>query len=185
MNRCDEEEEYRCENGMCIPDQFFLAGDLDCLDWSDEMPLKSAQSWNTESVSGECDEYLCPPTEWSCADGECIPNRLAFPTGRLSPNLTSDSRRDHYFMCETDPRAFQWPMANGRCFGNTDGRRYLECSASNRSAKERCRSLVKCVLSWDGEMGCPCNCAPSCSEKLEEVCPSSLIPDPRESLLAP
>ena len=40
MNRCDEEEEYRCTNGMCITQEFFLDGELDCLDWSDEIQME-------------------------------------------------------------------------------------------------------------------------------------------------
>ena len=36
MNMCDEDE-YRCSNGLCIPDAYFLDGELDCLDWTDEM----------------------------------------------------------------------------------------------------------------------------------------------------
>ncbi|CAF5222655.1 unnamed protein product, partial [Rotaria magnacalcarata] len=43
-NKCDklefnecENDEYRCMNGMCIPEEYFLDGEFDCLDWSDEI----------------------------------------------------------------------------------------------------------------------------------------------------
>ncbi len=31
FNEC-EDDEYRCLNGMCIPDEYFLDGEHDCLD---------------------------------------------------------------------------------------------------------------------------------------------------------
>ena len=65
MNRCDEEKEYRCINGMRILQEFFLDGDLDCLDWSDQHP--SQKDWNCfeESARGGCDNHLCPLNDWS------------------------------------------------------------------------------------------------------------------------
>ena len=33
FNEC-EDDEYRCANGMCIPDQYWLDGDYDCMDWT-------------------------------------------------------------------------------------------------------------------------------------------------------
>ena len=54
INQCDEEEEeYRCAKGMCIPEQFFLDGDLDCRDWSDEISLKIGQDCPSTSVNRE------------------------------------------------------------------------------------------------------------------------------------
>ncbi|CAF5058256.1 unnamed protein product, partial [Rotaria sp. Silwood1] len=40
LNRCDDDE-YRCMNGMCIPDEYFLDGQYDCLDWSDEIQFNN------------------------------------------------------------------------------------------------------------------------------------------------
>jgi hypothetical protein len=59
MNQCDQEEEYRCMNGMCIPQAFFLDGDLDCLDWSDEMRFKKDEKCPQGSVNTECDDHVC------------------------------------------------------------------------------------------------------------------------------
>jgi hypothetical protein len=33
FNEC-EDDEYRCLNGMCIPDDYWLDGDYDCMDWT-------------------------------------------------------------------------------------------------------------------------------------------------------
>ncbi len=33
FNEC-EDDEYRCANGMCIPEEYWLDGDLDCMDWT-------------------------------------------------------------------------------------------------------------------------------------------------------
>lgn len=35
LNECSDDE-YRCMNGMCIPNEYFLDGDFDCMDLSDE-----------------------------------------------------------------------------------------------------------------------------------------------------
>ena len=100
MNQCDDDE-YRCVNGMCIPDEFFLDGQMDCLDWSDEMPYKKSGECSLESVSTECDDHLCPRNRWPCEDGQCILQRLNFWTKGLE---NCASRREQYFICETYPR---------------------------------------------------------------------------------
>ncbi len=33
FNEC-EYDEYRCLNGMCIPEEYWLDGDWDCMDWT-------------------------------------------------------------------------------------------------------------------------------------------------------
>ena len=101
-------------NGMCIPDEFFLDGELDCLDWSDEMPFKKSEDCFGESASAECDDHLCPPGHWSCGDGQCIPSRLGFQKSSFDP--TCRSGRDQYFICETHVLIRQWTMPNGRCY---------------------------------------------------------------------
>ena len=58
-----EREEYRCMNGMCIPEEYFLDGDFDCLDWSDEIQYYDDTSCPIDSVSIQCDDRLCPPNQ--------------------------------------------------------------------------------------------------------------------------
>ena len=183
MNQC-EDDEYRCMNGMCIPDQFFLDGEFDCLDWSDEMPFKKSDSCPGESASTECDDHLCPATLWSCGDGECIRDRLIFQ--RLRNSVTCQTGRDQYFLCETHFSKRQWTMANGRCYNGDEIKyEFEESSAPNRSEEERCEYFFKCSLSQGGEKGCLCADDPGCVEKLSEVCPLPWIRYPRRAIVAP
>jgi hypothetical protein len=136
MNQCDQEEEYRCMNGMCIPEEFFLDGDLDCLDWSDEITFKDSKSCPFESVSTECDDHLCPPGERSCGDGECIRDGLNFL--KWSYPSTCQSGREQYFICETHAEKIQWTRPNGRCVAENYDVRYEESGVVNRSEAEQC-----------------------------------------------
>jgi hypothetical protein len=70
FNEC-EDDEYRCVNGMCIPDEYWLDGDYDCMDWTDEiniLVLSGEDCYNVPSFV--CDEHLCPYDQWSCGDGK-------------------------------------------------------------------------------------------------------------------
>ena len=61
-----------------------------------------------ESVNTECDDHFCVPAVWSCGDGQCLNHRLEFQ--RVATNVTCHSRRDQYFICETDLTERQWTM---------------------------------------------------------------------------
>ena len=180
MNRCDEEEEYRCENGMCIPEEFFLDGQFDCLDWSDEMALKESLECFGGSVKTECDDHLCPPNQWSCGDGQCIADRLWFQ--RFTTDTTCASGRDQYYMCETHLRYNQWTMSNGRCLR---GDRYDSLIVTNRSVEEECSYLLKCGLSRNVEKNCLCHRDSDCVERMLRVCSSSSIVYPRGAVVTP
>ena len=182
MNPCDPEKEYRCSNGMCIPDQFFLDGEGDCLDWSDEMYRQTVPNCYMESVNEECDDHLCRGGYWSCGDGECIGERLAF---QIYPNSKScQNGRNEYFICETCVNERRWTMSNGRCI-DVANESYEESSAANRSEMEQCSYLLKCSLSRGGEKGCPCGRYLECIDQLKNVCSSSLIRYPNRSIIAP
>ena len=184
MNRCDPEEEYRCTNGMCISQEFFLDGELDCLDWSDEMQLKADSKCPGESVSAECDDHLCPLNVWSCGDGQCIEDRLKFQS-RVSPICTSG--RDQYYHCETRINERQWTMSNGRCINfDLHGDSY-DARVTNGSRDDECSYLVQCSLSRVGENYCPCGGNRTCADRIRDVCafPSSLTRYPRGSIGAP
>jgi hypothetical protein len=183
MNRCDPEEEYRCMDGMCIPLQFFLDGEHDCLDWSDEMMFKESKECPLESVSTECDDHLCPSDEWSCGDGQCIRDRLN-SLKEASPS-TCQSGRDQYFICETHAGDVQWTTPNGRCFLANDDPRYEESALVDLSVGERCEYLLKCVLSLGGEIGCSCYRDPECAAKFEENCRLPVIQYPGGAIVAP
>jgi hypothetical protein len=71
FNEC-EEGEYRCANGMCIPDEYWLDGDFDCMDWSDEKDTLTNSGTGCFNIpSLVCDEHVCPYHQWSCGDGNC------------------------------------------------------------------------------------------------------------------
>ena len=180
MNICHNDE-YRCTNGMCIPEQYFLDGEFDCLDRSDELQYKKDDNCTNEAVSITCDDRICPPHQWSCGDGQCIDDRLAFQ--KPTRSSTCQSRRDLYFLCETHHTHIMWTMANGRCYG--PDRKYNGSLVENRTIEEQCEYLLRCALSEGGERGCSCWNEPSCAHILEEACPLSSIQYPRGAIAAP
>ena len=187
MNQCDPEEEYRCVNGMCIPAEFFVDGEFDCLDWSDEMQYKKDWKCHWESVSSECDDHLCPLNWWSCGDGECIQDRQMF---QLYKDYSScESGRDHYFLCETHYNMRQWTMSNGRCVDVylNDGSYEESSRVTNRSRDEECSYLIRCALVMGGRKDCPCGRNVNCVDRIREVCSSysSLIRYPRGAMMGP
>jgi hypothetical protein len=72
FNEC-EDDEYRCANGMCIPEEYWLDGDDDCMDWTDETNSIVAAGDNCFKLpSFGCNEHLCPYNQWSCGDGKLL-----------------------------------------------------------------------------------------------------------------
>jgi len=72
FNEC-EDDEYRCANGMCIPEEYWVDSDLDCTDGTDEMDTivnSGINCFNTPSFA--CDEQLCPYNQWSCGNGKLL-----------------------------------------------------------------------------------------------------------------
>ncbi len=72
FNEC-EDDEYRCANGMCIPEEYWLDGKEDCMDLTDE--LKTVVHSNNLCFSFPsvfCDEHLCTYHSWSCGDGKLL-----------------------------------------------------------------------------------------------------------------
>jgi hypothetical protein len=177
LNRCDDDE-YRCTNGMCIPDEYFLDGDFDCLDWSDEILYKNDADCTNEIASSTCDDHICPLHWWSCGDGQCIEDRLAFQKG--ASYRECNSRRDQFFICETHFDHIMWTMNNGRCHNE----RYTEVALTNRTVDQRCEYLLKCTLTQGGEKYCVCFRNSGCANTLLRNCSSfDLIPYPRGGIL--
>ena len=179
FNEC-EDHEYRCVNGMCISEGYFLDGEYDCLDWSDEKELYNDQSCAFQGASFECDDRMCLRNQWSCGDGQCIDNRLNFQqeyTYRQCRSL-----RDQFHMCEWNHVENQWTLPNGKCYRSSD---YEETLLRPRNDSEKCLYFIKCVLSQGLEKNCPCKDDSNCLHRLEVPCPSGVIGYPNGALIAP
>ncbi|CAF3621690.1 unnamed protein product [Adineta steineri] len=75
LNECNENE-YRCHNGLCIPEEFWEdgQGEADCLDRSDEIPDISYSRSCFHDPTFRCEEHSCRTNwhEFSCGDGQCV-----------------------------------------------------------------------------------------------------------------
>ncbi|CAF3762335.1 unnamed protein product [Adineta steineri] len=75
INECAENE-YRCHNGQCIPEEFFqdVETDPDCLDRTDE-PRELHTSNCDRDPAFRCEEQTCYPgrtNDFPCGDGTCV-----------------------------------------------------------------------------------------------------------------
>lgn len=79
MNECNNETEFRCQNGHCIDKTFYLDGDYDCLDSSDEFSNNYYSSRCGYQHSIQCSNQICPSTLFSCGNGECYNGPNIYP----------------------------------------------------------------------------------------------------------
>ena len=179
FNEC-EDDEYRCMNGMCIPEEYFLDGEYDCMDLTDEKQLFDDEICAFQAASFECDDRVCLPNRWSCGDGQCIKDRLEYQDRNL---ISTDcvNKRAEYYMCEMYGRYKRWTLPNGKCFPSN---RYEELNAANRTTAEECIYLIKCAISRGAEKNCPCN-GTNCVDRLNIVCPPVDIQYPNGGIIAP
>ena len=177
-----EADEYRCMNGMCIPDQYFVNGEYECMDLTDEKGLFLDDNCLMRPASLECDERLCFPKRWSCGDGQCIENRLAFQDKNA---LTTEcrSRREQYYMCEMHSKERLWTMSDGQC--QKDGENYDEVFDSDSTSMDKCVYYLKCQLSESVDINCSCVYDHSCFDEAGDSCPTAPIQYPRGAILAP
>jgi hypothetical protein len=84
MNECLENE-YRCHNGQCIPEEFFLDSILnsDCLDRTDEYEMDYDRRCLSDPAF-RCEEHMCHPgpRKHPCGDGQCQYERDRCDNGR-------------------------------------------------------------------------------------------------------
>ena len=181
FNEC-EDDEYRCMNGMCVPDQYFLDGTYDCMDLSDEKQLFDDDQCAYELASIMCDDRLCPPTDWSCGDGQCIADRITSQLGKVFDD-GCESRRDQYHMCETNHFVGLWTLSNGKCYAAND---HGEMMAENPTSLDECIHFIRCALSQGVDESCPCHLDLTCLNEKVNPCPSSPpVAYPRRPVLAP
>ena len=180
FNEC-EEEEYRCLNGMCIPGEYFVDGDYDCADLTDEKQLFDEKKCPDDTVSLVCDDRPCPPNSWSCGDGQFLLDRLSFETD-WTIQRSCASRRDQYFMCERNVFIRQWTLPNGRCFKPST---LHSVTIHEQGTIDTCEYFVKCALSQGLDENCPCGQDMACVNELENPCDSLTVQYPKGAVLAP
>jgi len=174
FNEC-EENEYRCLNGMCIPDEYFLDSDYDCIDLSDEYQYDIDIFCYEHEIRFNCDDRVCPRNTWSCGDGQCILDNLAFQTWSSSEQIwtaTCQNNRNQYFMCEADSYFDLWTLPNGKCNSLVDEYVPDELNDSG-NLLDNCEFLIKCVLTFRFNIYCQCEDHESCVELLQNKCNST------------
>ncbi|CAF1487199.1 unnamed protein product [Adineta steineri] len=179
FNECSDDE-YRCMSGMCISEKYFLDGEFDCLDWSDEIPYYDDTNCPKNEVSAECDDRICPPNQWSCGDGQCILDRFGFQIDSKYPKCVS--QRDQYFICETYYERQKWTLPNGRCY---EGKQYNDSTTIDSINYEPCEYLLRCGFSRGIATGCPCMSQSSCASYMSTICAWNYIRYPKLGVVAP
>ncbi|CAF4374171.1 unnamed protein product [Rotaria socialis] len=191
FNEC-EYDEFRCTNGMCIAEEFWLDGDNDCMDWSDEYFSDGGDSCQFHPNAIECDEHTCSRMWYSCGDGQCVQwsSRMDFNRFESAKN-DCFTKRNRNYMCEASSNPPAWTLESGLCWPDKDydDPRYPPWNliiASNLTNKEKCQYLFRCALSKGLEHDCPCNHS-NCTPMMMSVCSSQnyLILYPPAGLINP
>jgi hypothetical protein len=132
---------------MCIDEEYFLDGDIDCQDRSDEKIYDSFwQSTCFKMPNLNCDEAIMPnKASFSCGDGQIVPENAVFLQGdaRATPCF---SYREKQWMCELDDVQIMWTNPqNGHCLEFVDETLGIEEAINN------CLFIMKCSLSRPGQ----------------------------------
>ncbi|CAF0897048.1 unnamed protein product [Adineta steineri] len=175
FNEC-EDDEFRCTNGMCIPEEFWLDGDYDCMDRTDELFSDNEEICVFKLDEMACAERLCQRDYYSCGDGQCVPweTRMAFQRLHQARD-DCFNKRNLNFMCEVSPHRRSWTLESGLCSADEsfDDYRYPRWSntqSSKLSKNQICDYLFRCILSNNFEHDCPCN-RTNCITQMRKVCP--------------
>ncbi|CAF2394796.1 unnamed protein product [Rotaria sp. Silwood2] len=163
FNEC-KNDEYRCENGMCIPDEYWLDGDFDCMDWTDESDTIIESGIGCfNSPSFICDEHFCPYNQWSCGDGQCVADSTDRHTGvRFARLVFYQNMRDINYMCEAvirDSKSW-WTIDKGYCLPYSIA--YQTSGLDSTASWNKCTFAMKCALSNGLDQDCTCKNAVAC-----------------------
>ena len=177
FNEC-EDDEYRCMNGMCIPDEYFLDGEYDCMDMSDEKEPFEHAKCPVQSASVECDDRVCPPDQWPCGDGQCILSRYLMSFRELGM-VTCLNRRDQFFWCELASAENLQTESDGRCS--------VYRANATHDVKNYCAHLLMCARNGAEKQHCVCGKERSHCFELHKIhcSQSGLISYPNGALVAP
>ncbi|CAF3796622.1 unnamed protein product, partial [Rotaria sordida] len=102
INQCDENE-YRCDNGLCIPKDFWRddGNNPECLDGSDELKIDTNNYMEhcVKDPTFRCEDLSCSLkfNEFTCGDGRCTTYDGSCNNGRLDlfkESLSNKGRKD-------------------------------------------------------------------------------------------
>ncbi|CAF3583830.1 unnamed protein product [Adineta steineri] len=184
FNEC-EDDEYRCANGMCIPDEYWLDGDFDCMDWTDEKGILAnpgASCFSTPSLI--CDERVCQYHQWSCGDGQCVNfDTDRFEGIRKSQYEFCQNMRDVNYMCEAVKRDSKswWTITNGYCLPYSLSYRIFNLDLL--IIADQCIFAVKCALSDGLDQDCHCKNSTECRLLINNTCSDSFLNYPASGAL--
>lgn len=147
-NEC-EENEYRCEDGLCIPEEYWLDGQYDCSDKSDEQeigeneldsdfcPLTSSQFY--------CDEATTHNKYFACGDGQFVLDKLMQSVGCYN-------YRNYMFFCEFNSyfSGEAWTLDTGHCVEEVQ----IEKDLNDIDESQKCVLYLKCKLISSRSVGC-------------------------------
>ncbi|CAF3050057.1 unnamed protein product [Rotaria socialis] len=142
INKC-KENEYRCFNGMCIPQSFFIDFSYDCGDMADEefdideIIIKTSECY--QSLMTFCDFSQSRWNLFSCGDGEyapiegydllCVNERDSFYRRNLSLSSLYDNNQCWFLMlCTLDEYYFDlFDYDSSLCRCTASNREKLKC----------------------------------------------------------
>ncbi|CAF0759856.1 unnamed protein product [Adineta steineri] len=147
MNRC-EENEYQCQNGMCVNEDFLSDEDIspfriynpECLDGSDEIRVKDLASCARDS-SFKCEDVLCPQhTNFNCGDGTCLAVEV---TRGIIPCTNNRDRAMNYMFDWNNPVDARY----SRCFKTLMCVSYPFLSRNfDKYCKNLCNNTQECKI---------------------------------------
>ncbi|CAF0806986.1 unnamed protein product [Didymodactylos carnosus] len=149
-NECDSESEYRCKSGHCIDEAYFLDGDVDCQNQTDEQINNDLHNIARcpYTTNFNCDEFIVfSKMYFSCADGNILYDRSLFQRDYVLEAYCRNYH-DKYFMCELDSYNPVWTRPNGMC---------LYYGLTGERDENYCLFLHQCALTDGAHPECPCS----------------------------
>ncbi|CAF4893902.1 unnamed protein product [Rotaria sp. Silwood1] len=141
---------------MCIDEEYFLDGDIDCQDQSDEQrhSIYAVTSLCFARPKLDCDERILEKKDQiSCGDGSHVSFKQQYRQASMSTTLqTCYSFRERQWKCELNYREIMWTNPeNGHCFD------YVDNTTNVLKEKDDCIFIHKCALTRHGQHYlCPC-----------------------------
>jgi hypothetical protein len=178
FNEC-EDNEYRCEDGSCISEQYWLDGAYDCSDKSDEQNLAEyflrSSSCPLTSSQFICDETTEHQDKFACGDGQ-------FQIDKVHWLDQCYNYRNIMFFCELpsyDPMKNEiqlWTLENGHCVDKSR----IENNLADMDEFEICLFYLKCKLTHGTTTGCD-----NVLQDFYSMCENKIINYPSEPVLKP